>query len=375
MAKRKQFSLFWCLYFIFVITMVLFWIGVGSYVKRGLVRFEESQPARAMDSIMERFRQEGFREYLQIGEISPYETADDYAAVYQSRIDGKAISYGTAAGYQDPAAPRYVLYADDEAIGTVTLKEVATEPFLRLLTISTWDLDTVELEVLKADHSVEIVAPAGYPVYVNGIPVGGAEQTGEAKVPEEFAYAAAYVEVPEFAAYRIDGLICKPEITVYDKGGSSVAMDIEEQDKLTHVEVTAFAESEMPKDLSAMVLDQVEKYTNFFSGDLPGCHSSVAPLKEMFPADSYYLELAETYRKEDMWMYSDHGTPKFKNESVSHYIRYNEELFSCEVYFTKEMLLTKWNSMREDTVNFRLYYGLVNGAWKILDMQTLLDET
>lgn len=128
----------------------------------------------------------------------------------------------------------------------------------------------------------------------------------------------------------------------------------------------------MPNDLKSMVLEQTERYTNFFSVDLPGCKGSVSPIRDMFPKDSYYLDLADTYRREDMWMYSDHNAPVFKNEKVDHYVRYNEEFFSCEVYFDKEMVLKKTGKKKVDTTNFRMYYGLLDGEWKILDMATLL---
>lgn len=375
MNGRKRISGFWIGYFLFVAAMVLFWFAVGEYVKNGLVQFEESQPANTMDALVASLEQEGFDRYLTVGELSRYETAEEYAKVFEGVMAGKTISYAPSGGYQDPAAPQYEIYADGEPIGTVMLKEVASKPLLKLLTISKWEPEQVEFAALPADHVAEIVAPVGYQVCLNGIPTEERDKAGSGEIPEEFTYASAYVQVPAFETYRVEGLIGSPQITAYDRTGKGVAVEREEEDKVIHAKVAVFTESEMPGELSAMALDQVERYTNFFSGDLPGCHSSVAPLKDMFPADSYYLEMAETYRKEDMWMYSDHDTPRFKDELVGHYIRYNEELFSCEVSFTKEMLLTKWNSMREDKVNFRLYYGLIDGAWKIVDMQTLLDET
>ena len=75
------------------------------------------------------------------------------------------------------------------------------------------------------------------------------------------------------------------------------------------------------------------------------------------------------------WMYSDHDAPVFMNESVSHYVRYTEVFFSCEVYFDKKMKLKKTGRDKIDTTHFRLYYGLLDGSWKILDIQTLLDES
>ena len=123
-----------------------------------------------------------------------------------------------------------------------------------------------------------------------------------------------------------------------------------------------------------MALENAERYTNFFSADLPGCRNSVSPIKDMFPSDSYYLELADTYRREDMWMYSAHKTPVFSDERVDHYVRYSEELFSCEVFFNKSMYLTRTGNTKVDTTHFRLYYGYLNGQWKILDIKTLLEN-
>ena len=71
-------------------------------------------------------------------------------------------------------------------------------------------------------------------------------------------------------------------------------------------------------------------------------------------------------------MYSSHNDPVFRNERVDHYVRYSDELFSCEVYFDKDMLLHKTGKIKVDTTYFRLYYGLLGGEWKILDMVTLL---
>ena len=97
------------------------------------------------------------------------------------------------------------------------------------------------------------------------------------------------------------------------------------------------------------------------------------PIADMFPKDSYYLELADKYRKEDMWAYSAHIEPTFENENVSEYIRYSDELFSCEISFDKRIVL-KTGAVRVDTTHTRFFYGYVEGGWKILDMQTILDQ-
>ena len=374
--KTKKFPFFWLFYIVFVMAMVLFWIWVGEYVKKSLVLYEESQPKYAMEKIMTSLRQSGFGDYMTIdGEVSRFETDEAFSEAFQSRLKGKILHYDEAKGYQDPAAPRYELFADGDPVGYVTLKETSSEPFfLKLLTISTWALDKVEMPSIKGEKSVEITVPDTYQVKINGIVADEREMQEEGETSSEFVYAGAYVTVPSFVTYRVEGLLQTPTIEITDQSGQAVAFDSTEKKENTSVSLKEFGESEMPADLEEMVLENAERYTNYFSVDLPGAKQSTKSIRDLFPEDSYYLELAETYRREDMWMYSDHAAPVFKNESVTHYIRYNEECFSCEVYFEKEMKLTKTGKTKVDVTNFRLYYGLLDGKWKIVDIVTLLNN-
>lgn len=376
-AKKKGIPVFWILFFLFVAVMVAFWLWAGKYVNESLVRYEESQPENTMEQVLEQFRMSGLDQYMTVeGEISRFEELSDYTEQFQGEMKGKILFYLLARGYQDPSAPRYELFADGEHIGYCTLKEVSSESFfLNLLTMSEWALDTVELEAVSGEKSVEITVPDSYQVLLNGIPMDERELTGEASVPKELNYASAYVEVPTFVTYRAEGLLKEPEIQIKDQNGvllQEYATERQQDGKLLKASVEAFAESDMPEELAAMALENTERYTNFFSVDLPGSRGSVSPIQDMFPEDSYYLELADTYRREDMWMYSSHDAPVFRNETVDHYIRYSDDLFSCEVYFDKDMRLHKTGKIKVDTTNFRLYYGWLNGEWKILDIVTLL---
>lgn len=393
--KKKGIPFFWIFYFLFVLAMVAFWFRVVKYVNESLVLYEQSQPANTMEKVLDQFRETGLEQYVTIeGEISRFEKEADYAAQFQGDVRGKILFYLLAKGYQDPSAPRYELFADAEHIGFCTLKEVSAEPFfLNLLTMSEWELDKVELEAVSGDQEVEITIPDSYQALINGIPADDRELTGEPTVSPEFTYVAAYVPVPSFVTYKTGGMLHSPKVEIKDQSGQTVLTvdgegaedataelasgedaicDVERKGDKLKVTIKGFQESEMPKELAAMALENTERYTNFFSVDLPGSRASVSPIKDMFPEDSYYLDLADTYRREDMWMYSSHDEPVFRNETVNHYIRYSDELFSCEVYFDKDMRLHKTGKIKVDTTNFRLYYGLLNGEWKILDMVTLL---
>lgn len=381
MAGKEKHSkhpghLFWIFYACFVVGLVIFWICAVNYVKNGLVRYEANQPEKTLDAFLEDVSQTGLATYLSTdGEASRFETKEDYVEVFEQKMGTGAFSYRAVKGYQNPSAPQYEILSGDNPVGVVTLKETSAQSFLKLLTISEWMIDTVEVQPLHAELAAEVNVPDTFQVYFNGILADEREMVrGEEEVPQEFAYASEYVTVPAFVTYRADGLVREPVIEVRDQNGGSAVLAQTERDGVIYAEIAGFAESAMPEELSKMALQHIEQYTDFFSGDLPGSHASVKPLQTMFPEDSYYLEMAETYRKEDMWMYSSHDSTSFQDEVVDHYIRYNDELFSCEVSFTKKMRLTKWDSMREDKVHFKVYYGMVKGEWKILDLQTLVQD-
>lgn len=373
--KKKGISFFWCFYLLFVAALAVFWFCIVSYVKKSLVVYEANQPDRKMEEIMSGLRETGLEEYLTVNEnISRFETAANYEKEFHSRMDGRILFWTRAKGAQNTSAPKYDLYADGDLVGSLTLKEASSEPLMVILTLSQWELDRVDVIPAKAQESVEVTVPDSYRVMINGQQADERELSGGGEMPEEFKYAANYVEVPRLVTYRAEGLLGRPQVTVFDRDGVEAVCAEKYKNGKLEVRVSQFAETEMPAELSDMALENAKRYSNFFSADLPGCRNSVDPVRDMFPEDSDYLEFLDIYRREDMWMYSAHNTPEFKNESVDHYIRYSGELFSCEVYFDKHMYLTRTGETKVDTTHFRLFYGSLNGKWKILDIQTLLAD-
>lgn len=373
--KKRGPSFFWCFYLLFVAALVVFWFCIVNYVKKSLLVYEANQPDRKMEEIMSGLREIGLEEYLTVdGNISRFETTANYEKEFHSRMDGRILFWTRARGVQSTTAPKYDLFVDGDPVGTITLREASSEPLMVILTLSQWEIDRVDIIPARAQESVEVTVPDSYRVMINGQQADERELTGGDEIPEEFKYAANYVEVPKLVTYRAEGLLERPQVAVFDQNGVEAACVEEYINDSLKVRVSQFAETEMPKELSDMAMENAKRYSNFFSTDLPGCRNSVDPVRDMFPADSDYLEFLDIYRREDMWMYSAHSTPEFKNESVDHYIRYTADLFSCEVYFDKHMYLTRTQNTKVDTTHFRLFYGLLDGKWKILDIQTLLAE-
>lgn len=371
--KKKKFPAFLIGYLCFLAACIAFWVFVIAYVQKCLARYEAAQPEYFVEGFTDRILGGGISSVFRVGEApTRFESAEEIAAIYDESVRGKTLVWQQDKSSYDASAPVYRVYADGEPAGMLTLREASSEPLMFILTLCEWEVADAEPVLAAPAESVTVTVPERWTVLVNGEALGAGELTGNEVIQEQFQYAREYVAVPRLLEYRVEGLYKKPDVELLDASGSPVEYGEAYEGGHTQIAVDAFPVTEMDARLEAQVLENAERYTNFFSRDLPGCRNSVEPIADMFPKDSYYLELAENYRKEDMWMYSGHSTPTFENEKVSEYIRYSDELFSCVVYFDKRIVLNS-KAVRIDTTHMRYFYGYVEGGWKILDMQTILD--
>lgn len=371
-GRKKKIPFFRIFYCVFTLTLVLFWVVIFFYVRNCLKIYEAAQPERVIENLIAQIEvSEGTDSpYFQIS-VSRFEDEEDYKNTYLPALKRKGITYEKTSDSYDAKAPVYNLYAGDVLIATVSLQEKSSSPLMAILTVQDWEITKVRPEGITGQNTITITVPDIYTVLINGIEVGEREFTGNRQEMEEFQYSAEYTEVPALVEYKIEGLFEMPDIQIRNALDEDIVFSMAEDNS---VMVDTFQASVMEKELEDYVLTNAKNYSNFFSRDLEGCVASIAPLRYMFPQDSYYLVLAENYRRHDMWMYSGHGEPVFLNEKVSNYVVYDENFFSCEVYFDKKMILTKTKEERHDIHNTRYYYVKIDGKWLIVDMQTVQDE-
>lgn len=370
--KRKKIPFFRIVYFIFTLTLVLFWAVIFFYVRNCLQIYEAAQPEHVIEELISRIDVEEGTDspYFQMA-VSRFEDEGNYKNTYLSALKKAGITYEKAPDSYDAKAPVYHLYAGEVRIAAVSLEEKASYPLMMILTVPEWEITKVRPSGITGENEATITVPDIYTVWINGMQADERERTGIRHEMEEFQYSAEYTEVPELVEYKVEGLFEMPDIQIRNAMDEDIAFSVAEDNSIT---VDTFQASVMDKELADYVLTNAKNYSNFFSRDLEGCQTSTAPLRYMFPKDSYYLVLAENYRRFDMWMYSGHNAPVFLNEQVSNYVVYNEGFFSCEVSFDKKMILTKTGQERHDIHNTRYYYVKVDGKWVITDMQTVQDE-
>lgn len=361
---------------IFLLLFALFWTALWAmligYVYCCLKTYEASQPERRVEEVAAGIREGDLSQvFAAMPEGSRFEDPAVYREAYRTLLAGKDLTCRKAPGSYNAQAPVYDLYAGATRVAVVSLKEKSSCPLMLILTLQEWEVASVEPVLDRGNVEYTVAIPNSYTLLVNGVPADERERTGERIELEEFQYAAAYVTVPVLIEYRVAGLMEEPDIKVFSPEGAEAELVRTEEGTLR---TDGFVPSEMDPALASYVLQNAKDYTNFFSRDLPGARASTAGLREMFPKDSYYLVLAENYRLHDMWMYSAHEAPTFSNEVVENYIRYSEDLFSCEVSFDKKMILTSNGRERHDMTHTRFYYVKVGGKWVIADMQQILSQ-
>lgn len=369
--KRFRFPFFWVFYVLFIAVMVVFWVKAIDYVKVCLNTYESCQPEYFVEDVVAQIEALEIDEYMDFQKsASRFEDMEVYKDDYISKITGKDITYEKAAGSYDATAPVYKLYIDGEHIATLTLKQLSSEPLMFILAKQEWAVESIEPVYDIHNEGVTIKVPDTFKVYVNDVLLEESELTGNSWTIDSFEYASEYVTVPKIVEYKVEGLFEKPEVKIYNNYNELV--EIPQNEDL--IEVTEFAVGQMDAELEEFALTNAKNYSNFFSRDIEGCRNSVEPISYMFPEGSYYLELAENYRINDMWMYSAHQTPVFSNEKVSEYVQYTEDFFSCDVYFEKQMTLTLNGESRMDITNSTYYYVKIDGNWVIADMKTIVEE-
>ncbi len=369
-TKKRKLPIFGICFTLFVLALISFWLYVLNYVNQCLLTYEAAQPEYVIADLVEEI-QEGNAENLFAFSASEnrFEEGNIAKDRFLESLTDKTITYMQDEASYNALAPSYKLFADDTQFATITLGETSSYPLMFILAVQSWEIQEATPILDTPTNSVTVKVPDTFSVYINGVAAGETELTGNTWDIEDFQYAADYVTVPKMTEYQITELFNVPDVAVKDAYGNPVSYT--QTGNL--IEVSKFATTQMDAELSDLVLQNAKDYSNFFSKDLPGCRTGIKCISHMFPADSYYLELAENYRLHDMWMYSSHHSPTFSDELVSEYVKYSEDFFSCRVQFQKHMVLTRTGDNRTDVTDSTFYYVKLDGNWVIADMKATVN--
>lgn len=363
--KHKKKSKFWFGYRIYVGVLVFLIVVMCFAVWNTMKKYEAAQPDKVVEKIIAKFEKGDISDVKAISKGNKFEADADLSEQFRELVKGKELTYKHSSGSYDSLAPEYDIMSGNELVAKISLKSVKEYKKMAILVLSDWAIEKVEPGVKVGNYQINITAPADYKVAINGVELGKEEQVGEATTMDGFTYVSEYVDAPKTVNYEVAGLMNIPELTV---NGNVVSSDKINNNEGKMEYTVDFEPQEIDAELSAYVLNAAKTYSNYFSKDLDGCSVSVAPIAHLFPENSYYLEMAEIYRTQDMWMYSAHHDTTFRNEQVLNYTVYNDKCFSVNVIFEKSMILNLNGEERIEKNDQIYYYVNIDGRWVIADM-------
>lgn len=359
---RKNSSKFWIGFRVYAAILLVLIVILLIYTYNSMKKYEKSQPTVVVNELIEELEQ-GNISSIELTVGNKFEEVQGFEAQLAAELKGSELSYEMKSTSYD--AMTYNILKDDEIVATVNLKADNHKEMFAILTICDWEIESVAANIAAGTNSVRITIPDNYKAFINGVELGKDEQDGEAVDIADLSYVAEYTQVPKVVSYKVEGLVNVPVVKVTDINGAEV--DLSGYEDLTNINV-AYPVSEMPAELEEYVVQAAKDYSNFFSKDLPGCSQSTDGIAKYFPVGSTYIELAENYRLNDMWMYSAHTGTEFRNLVVEDYTVYSDTLFSCRVAFDKRMVVTKTGNEVIESNDQIYYYVKIDGNWLIAAM-------
>ncbi len=348
-----------------------------------LKKYEKSQSEYYMNTYIEKFEKKAKE-----GTFTPSDftfSGIDMTFASKDMLLGNYISdlkdYSSFTAEKDSSvyiteAPVYNILADGEVIAKVTLKAVSQTKIFAILTVMDWDVDKFEPVCSIEVTDFVIMAPKGYTVIINGIPVEDSYKTGSVITPQQFAYVSKYVEMPCYEEYKIDTVLSDSSIKVLNPLGEEVTLDTD--DKKIVASFSA-ADSDLSEDRKNEALKMVQTYEDFNTDDLSGPSHGLATVQSFLIKDSDYWKMAKEWAGGvDITFTSAHtfDNPKYSDVVVDNYAEYSDVCYSLHIAFSKNLILTRTKEKITndfDSTVFFVYYddsddGVDNPHWCIADM-------
>lgn len=228
-----------------------------------------------------------------------------------------------------------------------------------------------------------VVIPENYRLSVNGIEADALCEAVSSPNPDaEYLLDKAGVKLPDQKTYALSLLEPGAKAVITDENGNQKEYSISQQ----RVEISSLVD-EIPENIASQidVMETAKNWSRFMTDDLPGGTHGLYTVYEFLIKDSdYYRYAYEWATSIDITFTSTHTIDSFTGERITNFTQYNENCFSCEVYFEKNMTLYRGSAYvgeRTDVFNSIMYFvyiddtpdnGIDDPHWAIAVMHDVL---
>lgn len=343
--------------FVLFIFMVIFLI----YVYNSLLLFERNQIDVYMNNLIEKLKDSSsnnnISKYVDISNLDKEETNESFKSLFK---DSK-ITY-------KEDKDNYIILSDNNPILRVNIKEGKTVKKLGLLSFKLLSNDKLSIYSKRGIYYYDITVPSNFKVVVNN-----KELTEPDKEEENEEFKEINIDTfPTDYTYKIDNLIKKPIIEIYDNTNKKIDYEIKDNKIISRsfFNTNDFdkLKDKLIKDID--VYDIAEKWSLYLTNDLDGGRSGFDVINKYLVKDTMMWDRAYDWLVGiDRDFVSKHSfkNPIFTNKSIKDCYLYNDKSFSCLVHLEKNMIVQGKDKI--DTMNDRLYFIYLDNSWKLVDMR------
>ena len=367
------------------------------------------------------------------GIIEKYSPTSDELSDYQKAFSSGELTYKKTRAPIGSETDQYLIYLNGFRIGTIDVKTVKEGTVLAIFPVTEWEIVSCEADTFSFDFPSSVTLTSngetltGRPSQTEGLvsytisslfsgdtvvtdsvgntaPFNGKDQVSFTSVTvktlstygvysgdklidpsmaktepiEDYVYIKEYCsEVPDIATYHLCLIDNGTELTVKDASGAVVEYDKDS----SVIDATAIkTEDTLPAGLSGSPdpLEMAHTWSLIMSDDLGTNMHGFNLITPYLIKDSYFYNVVwDWVTSIDITFMSGHylQNPPFVNESVTEYVKFSDNCFSCRIKFDKPMHLDNGNDYT-DKINSVFYFvyiddtpedGLNNPHWAIAD--------
>ncbi|MBO7251826.1 MAG: hypothetical protein J6V25_04295 [Oscillospiraceae bacterium] len=351
--------IFYTLYFMFILVFfIATYIGL-NWLQSWLTDYEAAQPTvKSQQVFTQLFTDPDWGALYEAAgaKDSPYEGKDAYVDYMEAKVGDTALTFmETSAGLSGDK--KYVVRLGNEKVATFTLvdKNAMGETTLENITeLPDWQLGSVEVFFEREGvYYVEMLD--GHTAYVNDVPLTD-EHTIQIATTMAQKYLPEGTTGASINTQQVTGLMATPTVTVFDEKGNPMTVTY---DEATHTFTERTEANTMSADQETLALAAAKAFCLWMIEE--GNRADIA---------KYYDSSSQVYkdiiRTTELWM-QNHNGYQFKNESVTNFAMYNENMFSVRVSLDLQVTRTDGTTKDYPYAQSLFFHKDSTGAWKVFD--------
>lgn len=321
----------------------------------------------------------------QVNKLDSSNTTYDNA--FKEIFNNSEITYKLEEKTKNSDNPVYYIYANNNKVMEVKLKVKERKHRLGLFTYPVWNIDTCKMASDRGLNYYDVYVPSNYIVEVNGTKLDESYISNKT-VDEDYEKFIEYVKLPAMVNYELNNFVKTPSIKIKDEKGKEVNWAIKDNKiEIANAvkKVSTYEEAKNYITGNIDILKLAENWSLFLTDDLRGgTQHGFSLLKPYLIKNSNFYNMAYAWATSiDITFVSSHTlkNPTFTNESLTDFVIYGENAFSCSVNLEKNMRIANGKD-KVDVMHDRLYFvyyddtndGVNNPSWKLIDMKSIVDK-